>query len=93
LLNVAKGDVRGMQAGFVDVALKNIDYQYGLINDADTVSGAQLGLVNVTASLTGFQLGLLNYTRKLAGLQIGLLNLAVDKESMWKVLPIVNANW
>ena len=47
----------------------------------------------VEVSRGRMQLGGINYTYKLDGLQIGVINIAWGKDSIWKVLPIVNANW
>lgn len=92
-VNGTKGDIQGGQAGLVDIAIGSASYQCGLVNYGGRTEGFQFGAVNVADSVSGLQVGILNYTHKLSGLQIGILNIATGKESVWKVLPIVNANW
>ena len=57
------------------------------------MDGAQWIGINIANEVKGLQLGAINYTVKLDGLQIGVINIAWGKDSIWKVLPIVNANW
>lgn len=92
-VNATKGDSTGGQAGLVDIAVGCASYQCGLVNYGGRTEGFQFGAVNVADSVSGMQIGILNYTHKLSGLQIGILNIAAGKDSVWKVLPIVNANW
>lgn len=93
LVNATKGDILGVQAGLVDIAVGGAATQYGLVNYAGRLDGCQLGLVNIADTTAGLQIGILNYTHKFTGLQIGILNIATGKDSVWKVLPILNANW
>lgn len=93
LINIVKGEVAGGQFGFLDVAVASVNCQFGLANYAGRMDGLQVGCINVAESVSGMQFGIVNYTGQFMGLQVGILNIATGKAGMWKVLPVVNANW
>jgi hypothetical protein len=95
LINWADGEVAGSQDAFLlSVSRSKVSYQFScVVSWADEVEGGQFGIVNRATKMTGLQMGVVNITRQLDGLQIGLLNCALEKDSRWKILPLVNANW
>ena len=95
LINWAGGEVTGTQDAFLlNVSQSKVSYQFaGLMSWAEEVEGGQFGIFNRATKMTGLQMGVINLTGELHGLQLGLLNIASEKDSPWKILPLVNANW
>lgn len=62
--------------------------QFGLWNQAQSMSGLQCGLVNLADYSRGIQIGLINRTEEMHGYQIGLIN--VIRGSKVPFMPILN---
>jgi hypothetical protein len=62
--------------------------QFGLWNQAQSMSGIQCGLVNLADYSRGIQVGLINRTEEMHGYQVGLINIIRGSEVPF--MPILN---
>lgn len=62
-VNVATGDVRGLQLSLVNIGGDVSGAQIGLVNVAKVVHGTQIGLVNVADDVHGVPFGLFSYIK------------------------------
>ena len=75
--NITQGMDRGLQlSGFLNVSSEMMrGWQFGAVNYADSLDGAQIGFFNVARRHTkGWQVGVINLTYDTIGHKIGLVN-------------------
>ena len=96
-LNLLRNDIKDRAAAF-QVGLYNsvgvadlFAIQFGLWNEAGTLSGVQAGLVNLVGDMSGIQVGLINRSEQLFGFQIGLINIIRDAQVQF--FPIANVGF
>ena len=58
----------------------------------ETLHGAQFGVANDAGSVTGAQVGVVNFANSLRGVQIGVANLN-RAGTPFPFLPLVNVGW
>jgi len=76
--NITKGMNRGLQlSGLLNVSSSMMrGWQWGAVNYADSLEGAQIGLLNVSRTRPkGWQIGLVNLSYDSIGHKIGLVNI------------------
>ena len=76
--NITKGMNRGLQlSGLLNVSSSMMrGWQWGAVNYADSLDGAQIGLLNVSRTRPkGWQIGLVNLSYDSIGHKIGLVNI------------------
>jgi hypothetical protein len=101
-VNFCLADVRGAQAGWVNVAelidgvqLGTVNIAQdawgiglGVVNIAEAARGTAVGVVNIAERFEGFALGTVNIADSATGFQLGVVNIAGDLEG--EALGIVN---
>jgi hypothetical protein len=91
-LTWVSGAVSGAQIGLGNVAREDMrGVEAGLFGYARRVEGAQVALVNVSGSVRGAQVGLINVTTgDVDGAQVGLLNINRDADA---AVGIASVSW
>jgi hypothetical protein len=91
--NLALDDVRGLQAGVVQIARASMEgVQMGPFNFvAGPLAGAQVGTANIASDrMSGAQVGVLNVAAgRVKGTQIGLANYADDSDASIGLVSVV----
>ena len=96
-LNIVDQEMTGLQSALVNIADCVRGCQFGLVNTATDMHGAQLGYyflcVNYAERLTGCQLGIVNIAGRVErGIQLGIVN--VNMGNGWApVLPVINGGF
>lgn len=107
--NVNKEDLKGLQAGLVNVSGNLLGFQPGGVNVSKdmagiqaaaitnvargTVTGAQFSIVNVTKTLNGFQASAFNSAEKTSGFQLGLINISKSGGTQFGVANYIKDGW
>lgn len=88
---LVEGDFTGWQANAVNMTRGEMyGLQSGFVNVAGTGRGVQFGGVNYAKqNYRGLQLSFVNYAQSINGVQVGLINI-IKEGGMFPVFPIVN---
>lgn len=82
LVNGMRGDSAGVGFGVLNYADSFTGAQAGIVNWSKTLVGAQVGAINfIQVGFTGVQFGGINFAERLRGVQIGLVNYAQTSDS------------
>lgn len=88
-INHVEGEMRGIQAGAINIAGDYRGVQGGGVNIADDLRGIQAGVVNTSNTSKGMQAGLVNITGKCACVQLGLINIWKTPDGATWIFPII----
>ncbi|MCS5421766.1 MULTISPECIES: VC2662 family protein [Psychrilyobacter] len=87
IVNLHKGDSKGVLWGLVNMSNDVKGVQLGGVNYSTGRTTVDFGLVNISQGTT-FQMGLVNMTDDLTGVQLGLVNIA--KTGFLPIFPFFN---